>query len=549
MEKLPKVNFKVLLVYPNLSMMMAPPVSYGIFTRLLKNEGYEVDIFDCTPYIGEGSSVDGTRESVLKVPEATENSDNIAFQSTTTEEQMIEMMQSRPFSYEDDLDIKPKYNLFEDFAEKVESFKADLIIFSIVEDTFHQALKLVSLVKDKSVPILHGGVFITAAPELAMTSPEIKMIGIGEGEQIVLDVARNVKNNKSCDQIPGVWVKKEDGKIIRNKRGPLFDFTTVIPDFSLFDSNRFYRPMGGHVYKSLPIESYRGCPYTCAYCNSPMQQDLSVESGLGTFIRRNKSMEKLRDYISDVVIQESPTYFMFVDDSFMARPQDELEDFCRMYEEFKIPFWFNTRPENVSKEKLRMLKDVNCNRIAFGVECGNEKFRKEVLSRGIKNDMLIKKFEIIAESGIPFSVNNIIGFPGETRELIFDTIRLIRKIKGYDSLSVTVFVPYNGTGLRKICEEQGLVDKDLIIRDMLHTSLNMSQLPAKEINGLVRTFPLYVHFEECEWSTIRIAEDSEGEEGQRVFKEYSLRYQREHFSGDQDEKMDEFLASSSLLKS
>ena len=152
-------------------------------------------------------------------------------------------------------------------------------------------------------------------------------------------------------------------------------------------------------------------------------------------------MEKLRDYISDVVVQESPTYFMFVDDSFMARPQDELEDFCRMYEEFKIPFWFNTRPENVSKEKLRMLKDVNCNRIAFGVECGNEKFRKEVLSRGIKNDMLIKKFEIIAESGIPFSVNNIIGFPGETRELIFDTIRLIRKIKGYDSLSVTVFVP------------------------------------------------------------------------------------------------------------
>ena len=72
MGKSSKMNFKILLVYPNLSMMMAPPVSYGIFTRLLKNEGYEVDIFDCTPYIGEGSSVDGTRESVLEVPAAME---------------------------------------------------------------------------------------------------------------------------------------------------------------------------------------------------------------------------------------------------------------------------------------------------------------------------------------------------------------------------------------------------------------------------------------------------------------------------------------------
>ena len=55
-------NLKVLLVYPNLSMMMAPPVAYGIFTKLLKDEGYLVDIFDCTPYIGEGTSVDESRE-------------------------------------------------------------------------------------------------------------------------------------------------------------------------------------------------------------------------------------------------------------------------------------------------------------------------------------------------------------------------------------------------------------------------------------------------------------------------------------------------------
>jgi radical SAM superfamily enzyme YgiQ (UPF0313 family) len=546
MKKSNNENFKVLLVYPNLSMMMSPPVAYGVFTRLLRAEGYEVDIFDCTPYIGEGSSVDQTRESVIEKPaEEKHKGATIAFQTATTEEQMAELMQARPFSYEEDLGIRPKIGMYEDFVSKVEEFQPDLMTFSIVEDCFYQSVKLISLVEDKNIPTLCGGVFITAAPELAMTYPEVKMIGVGEGEQIVLDVAQRVKNNKMCDDVPGVWVRKDDGSIIRNKRGPLYDFINVIPDYSLFESKRFQRPMGGFIYKALPIESYRGCPYTCAYCNSPMQQTLSLEAELGTFVRRNKNMDKLRDYIADIIKQEDPTYFKFVDDSFMARPQDELADFCRMYEEFKIPFWFNTRPENVSVENMQMLKEVNCNRIAFGIECGNEKFRKDVLSRSIKNETLVKKFKIISDSGIAFSVNNIIGFPGETRELIFDTIRFTKNIKGYDALSVTVFVPYNGTPLRKVCEEQGLIGDDVIIYDMFHSALNMTQLQAREIDGLLRTFPLYVHFDEKEWDTIKIAEGS-SEEGKQIYKEYSARYHDENFSLDQDARIDKNLAPNTL---
>ena len=51
-----KHDFRILLVYPNLSMLLAPPLAYGIFTALLRREGYQVDIFDVTPYVGEGAS-------------------------------------------------------------------------------------------------------------------------------------------------------------------------------------------------------------------------------------------------------------------------------------------------------------------------------------------------------------------------------------------------------------------------------------------------------------------------------------------------------------
>ena len=63
---------------------------------------------------------------------------------------------------------------------------------------------------------------------------------------------------------------------------------------------------------------------------------------------------------------------MFTDDSFLARPKKEIYEFCEMYSEFKIPFWFNTRPENVTPEILRMIKEVGCHRMSFGLECGNE---------------------------------------------------------------------------------------------------------------------------------------------------------------------------------
>jgi len=398
-----------------------------------------------------------------------------------------------------------------------------------------QAVKLMSLIEGMKIPALHGGVFITAAPEVALTYSGIDMIGIGEGEQIVLDVAENIRLGKSCDDIPGVWIKKDNGQIVKNKRGPLYDFTNVIPDFSLFPDKSFYRPMGGKFFKSVQIESYRGCPYSCAFCNSPMQNELAKKSGIGGFTRRS-SIEKVRDYISSVVDQVQPTFIRFVDDSFLARPKGEIIEFLEMYSEFKIPFWFNTRPENITPEILEMLKEVNCYRMSFGLECGNEKFRKEVLLRKFTNDSIIKKFRIIADAGIPFSVNNMIGFPGETRDNIFETIDLNRQIPAYDALTVGIFAPYHGTKLRESCVRKGYISKDRIIYNLHESSLDMPQISKKELGGLLRTFPLYVHFDKQLWPEIKIAEEF-NDVGDAKFKVLSDRYQKEAFADNQDDKM------------
>ena len=62
------------------------------------------------------------------------------------------------------------------------------------------------------------------------------------------------------------------------------------------------------------------------------------------------------------------------------------------------------------------------------------------------------------DAGISTTSNNILGFPDETRDLIFDTIELVRKLKS-DDINAFTFIPYQGTSLRIMCEEKKYLDK------------------------------------------------------------------------------------------
>ena len=55
-------DFKILIFYPNLHMSALMPQSVGIFTALLRREGYQLDLFDCTYY----QDIDSLSEAVMR---------------------------------------------------------------------------------------------------------------------------------------------------------------------------------------------------------------------------------------------------------------------------------------------------------------------------------------------------------------------------------------------------------------------------------------------------------------------------------------------------
>ncbi|MCZ6496228.1 MAG: B12-binding domain-containing radical SAM protein [Alphaproteobacteria bacterium] len=510
-----KKDFKVLIVYPNLPLMLVPGIAIALFTRIFKDQGYQVDLFDTTHYDTDETNYSETRINYS--------------------EHRVDLLNVRRFDVKKDLGISLGSNMLADFRGKVGEYNPDFMIFSVVEDTFLQTLSMLRTVEDLDIPHLVGGVFPTMAPGRCIEAPEIHLIGPGEGEHTVVAVAEAVRNGEPLDGIAGTWYKGASGEVCKYPQRPLVNISEVVPDFSLFDETRFMRPMGGRIFKMIPVESYRGCPYACTYCNSPAQRAFSSENELGNFMRR-KTMDVLRAEMRSYVETYAPDFFFFVDDSFLARPRREVFEFCDMYEEFKLPFYFNTRAENCDPEILSRLKEVNCYRIAFGIEAGNEQYRTKILRRKITNDEIIKRFKWIADSGIAFSLNLIIGMPGETRELVMDTVELVRAIQGYDSVTGFIFTPYHGTTLRQVAITNGWLDPRTITRH--NTSRSLLRMPppclnADEIDGLLSILPLYCYFPKAEWPSLRRAEENTAE-GLNIRKFFSDIYAKNFLSDTQD---------------
>ena len=358
---------------------------------------------------------------------------------------------------------------------------------------------------------------------------------MGEGEYAILNFCKALANNESTDNIKNFWIKKKDGTIIKNDLGPLVNVNELpYPDYSIFEPERFYRPMQGKVLKILPMELHRGCPYTCAYCEDPSQNLLYKSRGIAKTYHRSKSPKRVIDELHYLIDKYGANYIYFNVETFFAMPNKDFIELADVYsKEIRLPFWLQTRPETITEERISLLKKMNVSNINVGIEHGNEKYRKEYLKRAMSNQLIIDALKILDNANLPVTVNNIMGFPDETRELIFDTINLNRSIKSA-TINAYLYNPYPGTALYEVCKKKGYLPKEgdeKAIDTHLSTEafpyfktiLNLPTISKSELCGLQKTFVLYSKLPRNEFKRIKIAEQHD-EEGDEMFDLLSKTY-------------------------
>ena len=186
--------------------------------------------------------------------------------------------------------------------------------------------------------------------------------------------------------------------------------------------------------------------------------------------------------------------------------EERFNEFIKSYEKIKLPFFIETRVETVKPGYAEALEKVGCTGVAMGVESGSVELRKAILARFMPDELIVKGFKEFEKTNIRISANNIIGFPGETREDLMLTIELNRKINP-DSIVVNAFRPYAGTKLRKICIDKGLIPKEERAEDnRAYGAFYNGVLSAEELENIRKVFALYVTFPKSRWREIRKAE-------------------------------------------
>lgn len=495
-------KFKVLFIYSNPRTMSLVPTVVPLFYRILSNAGITMQLFDTSLYDTSKKNVDADsyKEKVMAV---------------------------KPFQQELAEKVGQLYNgqnLVSDLVSQVESFSPDLIMTTAAESTFLYTIDLLKHIRHFNVPVMLGGVFASFASDLAISYPEIDMLCIGEAEHMLVPLCEYLRHGQDPSGLPNLWLKKKDGRIIKGPLAPPVDINqNPLVDMSIFENRRFYRAMAGKVYRMFPVETHRGCPHACAFCNSPLQNKLYREKTHSTYFR-SKSIPKVMEEINYYVKQYKAEYLFFWADNFMTYPDKQIDEFCQAYSDIGIPFYVQSHPHQLSAYKISKLKEVGLHRVGIGVEHGNEEFRSRIVNRFYSNDKLLAGVEILHRYNIPFSANNIVGFPTETPELVMDTVELNRQL-GADSNSCSIFTPFHGTPLRKLAVDLGyLKDPDMIAPTNTETSvLDMPDFTKDQILGKARTFNLYIHLKKNRWPEIAQAE-ALTPEGDRVWQTLKKEY-------------------------
>jgi len=482
-------DFKILIIYANTHMEPLMPLGVASIATALQSNGFTTRLFDTTFYKwGNDNNSQAARAYSLQI---------------------------KPVDYSK-VGIKDINNdPVEDFVKLVHEFRPNLIGLSCVELTYLQGLKLLESIKELNISNIVGGCFASFSPNEVISNDLVDMVCIGEGENTIVELAQKMSLNKSIDDTPNLWLKKE-GEIIKSRKLDIVDIGSIpIPRFDLFAPERIYRGMAGKIYRMLPVEISRGCPYKCTFCSAPIYAKKFNSAGRWL---RFKSADQVINEVDFYIKEYKAEYFYFISECFLAMPQSFKQEFYNRYKRHKIPFWFNTRPETVNDDDINRLADIGCHRISIGVENGNEEFRRNMLKRDYSNETVLKAINIVLKSKIQLSVNNMIGFPDETREIVFDTIELNRKFKA-DNHTVSIFQPFRGTELYDYCVSKGYWNAAKLCSESFALPvLEMPSLPKDQIRGLFRTFNLYVNMDKVFWADIRRAEKID-KEGDKIFFE------------------------------
>lgn len=358
--------------------------------------------------------------------------------------------------------ITPTSSIYDRLKTTINEFKPHLFCLTAVSSQIpiiKQVGKAIKII-NPSIFIITGGAHATLNPEETIAYDFVDAICIGEGENAVVELARQLEAGYTPSQIFNLWIKNRDAsQIERNSTNPFIEDLDGLP----FIDREMWDPF---IYKKrarISLLAGRGCPNKCTYCSNHALAKVAKGRYVrfrspGNIIAELKNLLTRDDEIKEVFLEVET---LGVNLQYTYQLLSELAEFNS---KLQTPLRFGTNLAITSKirskddrDLLKAFRQANFQFLMIGLESGSERIRREVLNRPkYSNADIIGFCQLAREYDINIYINVLIGLPCETLKDFKETIECVKRCRPSRGVAANIFYPYPGTKLFELCKEQNL---------------------------------------------------------------------------------------------
>ena len=274
---------------------------------------------------------------------------------------------------------------------------------------------------------------------------------IGEAEIPIKEFDEFLKGKKIEGDVTGmIW--RQGDKVITN---PSIEYPNIeefgMPAWDLIDPRKYFKQVNVGD-KSINVHFSRGCPFKCRFCVK-----------LGTKVRL-RSLDHIWGELEYLNKEFGVERFIINDEGYTMLPK-LVKDFCRYTIAKGNPFSYFTatgmRLNRLDDEMLELMVKAR-HELVFGtgIESAVPRVRQELMNKQLTQEEVENGLRLLNKHGFKPVGNFIIGFPGETRDELIQTVKWACKSKWIRGANFVPFLPLPGSEAVKMMMESGEMPKD-----------------------------------------------------------------------------------------